>query len=150
MKISKINHPLAESSARVVSDDAIKEPSTVLTFQRSMSNLTDARLESHIAVLVSDITEQGKRMSERADMREFHRYREMIRSLMDEIVSNGFAFSKFRKFDARGRNRTFALIEKVNAKLEEIMNELLRNEVDHLMLLSSVDDIRGMLVDMLM
>jgi uncharacterized protein YaaR (DUF327 family) len=65
-------------------------------------------------------------------------------------VSNGFSFNKFRKFDIRGRNKTFALISRINAKLEEITEQLLREEADHLSLLQSVDDIRGMLVDMFM
>lgn len=89
-------------------------------------------------------------MAQRADLREFHRYRDMIRQLMDEAVSNGFAFQKFRKFDARGRNKTFALVQRINAKLEEITEQLLKDEADHIALLRSVDDIRGMLVDMLM
>ena len=89
-------------------------------------------------------------MAKRADLREFHRYREMIRKLLDETVSNGFAFRKFRKFDMRGRNKTYAIIQCVNEKLDEILKALLSEEADHLALLSSVDDIRGMLVDLLM
>jgi len=76
--------------------------------------------------------------------------REMIRQLLNETVSNGFAFRKFRKYDARGRSKTFALIEKINARLEEVMNEFLKGEADHISLLRSIDDIRGLLVDLFM
>ena len=63
------------------------------------------RDRTYIQQMVGAITEQGEKMAKRADLSEFHRYREMIRKLLDEIVSNSYAFRKYRKFDTRGRNK---------------------------------------------
>lgn len=141
---------MADATARIVREEAAPETTTQVSFSRHLTDLSESRYQTYISQLVGSIAEQGERMAKRADLREFHRYREMIRKLLDETVSNGFAFRKFRKFDMRGRNKTYAIIQRVNEKLDEILRVLLSEEADHLALLSSVDDIRGMLVDLLM
>ena len=150
MKIQKIDQPLADPAARLPRDEAAQPSASSVPFSRYLTELSESRYQAYISQLVGSIAEQGERMAKRADLREFHRYREMIRKLLDETVSNGFAFRKFRKFDMRGRNKTYAIIQCVNEKLDEILKALLSEEADHLALLSSVDDIRGMLVDLLM
>ncbi|MEA5058854.1 MAG: YaaR family protein [Candidatus Pelethousia sp.] len=150
MKIQKINQPLSENAARTIRDEAVQQNASTMPFSRHLSELSESRYEAYITQLIGTIAEQGERMVKRADLSEFHRYREMIRKLLDETVSNGFAFRKYRKFDTRGRNKTFALVQCINDKLDEILKNLLATEADHIALLSTVDDIRGMLVDMLM
>lgn len=150
MKIDQIHPGAAEGAARSNPGQSVQSGSAQISFAQQLSQLSDAQFEAHYADLVNAIFKQGENIVKRADMREFVRYREMIRQLLNETVSNGFAFRKFRKFDARGRAKTFALIDKINAKLEELMNELLSKEADHIRLLRSIDDIRGLLVDLFM
>lgn len=150
MKIQQINQQPLEGGPRIVREGPVQEPSNVMTFSRHLTDMSESRYENYISQLIGSIAEQGERMAKRADLSEFHRYREMIRKLLDETVSNGFAFRKFRKFDTRGRNKTYALIQRVNEKLDELLRMLLEEEASHIDLLSTVDDIRGMLVDMLM
>ncbi|MDL2218294.1 YaaR family protein [Christensenellaceae bacterium OttesenSCG-928-M15] len=150
MKIQKIDQPIAENAARIVRDETAQRVNASAPFERHLTELNEEKYHLFISELIGDITEQGKRMAQKADLREFHKYRELVKRLMDETVSNGFSFNKFRKFDIRGRNKTFALIQRINSKLEEITEQLLAEEADHIALLKSVDDIRGMLVDMLM
>ena len=150
MKIQKVSQPFTESSTHALHEDAVQPNANVMPFTRHLSELSEGRYQTYIQQMVGAITEQGEKMAKRADLSEFHRYREMIRKLLDEIVSNSYAFRKYRKFDTRGRNKTFALIQCVNDKLDEMLKTLLQEETDHLALLSSVDDIRGMLVDLLL
>ena len=144
------NQPLSESATLPMRDEAVQRSASAAPFSRHLSELSESRYQTYIIQLVGTITEQGERMAKRADLSEFHRYREMIRKLLDETVSNGFAFRKYRKFDTRGRSKTFALIQCINETLDETLKGLLKAETDHITLLSTVDDIRGMLVDMLM
>lgn len=150
MKIQKINQPFMEQTQAIVKDEAAQSHTNSVEFKRQLSELTNAQHEQYVKGLIDDISAQGALLAKRADLREFHKYKEMIRSLINETVSNGFAFSKFRKFDARGRNKTFAIIQQINTRLDEMTAKLLEEEADHIELLRSVDDIRGMLVDLLM
>lgn len=150
MKIEKINQPLAEGAPRAPREEAVQSSASVTSFSRHLSDLSETKYQVYLNQLVGSISEQGERMAKRADLSEFHRYKEMIRKLLDETVSNGFAFRKYRKFDTRGRNKTFAMIQCINDKLDALLKSLLASEADHIALLSTVEDIRGMLVDMLL
>ncbi len=98
--------------------------------------------------LVRTIEEQGKRIKERADMSELQKYRENITKLINETVSNGFAFHKEGKLGPNGRSKIFAMIKTVNEKLDSLTKKILSEEKDNISLLDEVDDIRGLLVDM--
>ena len=69
---------------------------------------------------------------------------------MHEVVSNAYAFNKRNAFDARGRHRIYAVVHKVNGKLDELAREVLKDQQDNLKVLEDIEDIRGMLVDMLL
>jgi uncharacterized protein YaaR (DUF327 family) len=119
-------------------------------FSRRLSDLGADACQQHIAEMMQTISEQGKRLSQRADMQEFIRYRELIAALMHEVVSNAFAFKRRNAFDARGRQRIFVLVHKVNAKLDEMARGMLEEQKDNLRILKDIEEIRGMLVDMLL
>ena len=150
MKINQIRQGTTENAARLAQGQAVHNEVTSVSFAQALTQMNEAHYQAYFEGLVADVIKQGELLSKRADIREFIRYREMIRALVNEAVSNGFAFHKFRKYDARGRAKTFALIEKINAKLEEIMNGLLEGEANHIQMLRNIDDIRGLLVDLLM
>lgn len=149
MRVQSIDPMKSELSART---DAVAQQSTdrPTLFRRTVTTLAKENYELHIKDALESITKQGEKVVKRADLCEMHKYREMIRDLLSETVSNGYEFSKFSRFDSRGRSKVFALIQKVNDKLSNMADELLKEEADKIKLLADMDDIRGMLVDILM
>lgn len=125
-------------------------PGQFQTFSRQLSETAGTEYQKRIADMVEGITRQGKLLSQRTDLEEFIRYREMISELMHEVVSNAYAFNKRNAFDARGRHRIYAVVHKVNGRLDELAREVLNDQQDNLKILEGVEDIRGMLVDMLL
>lgn len=119
-------------------------------FQRHMSDTNTAEYEAYIKDLAERIRKQGELVNERVDITEFQKYRELITQLFNETASNSFKFCKMDKFDQRGRHKVFAVIRKVNKRLDEIAAMILEQEADHIKMLEAMDDIRGMLVDMLL
>lgn len=119
-------------------------------FSRQLKGAGPDACRERIAELVEEVTRQGKVLSGRADIREFVKYRELISDLMHDVVSNAYAFSKQNAFDARGRHRIYAVVHKVNAKLDELAKEVLKEQQDNLRILENIEDIRGLLVDMLL
>jgi uncharacterized protein YaaR (DUF327 family) len=117
-------------------------------FLRHMSTMQDAEYQEYIHDLSDRITRQGERLGEKVDIAEFQKYRELISELFNETASNSYLFCKSDKFDSRGRHKVFTVIRKVNQRLDEIAEMILKNEADNLSMLDAVDDIRGMLVDM--
>jgi len=98
----------------------------------------------------SDIDEQGKRLADRVDVREFEKYRRLIRDFLDEIVSNGYTFSKEDAYASRGRHRYIATVKIVDEKLDELGKEVIKEQADSIEILHRIDDIRGLLMDLMM
>lgn len=117
------------------------------SFARTVTDLTSDAYTRHVEDAIEQIALQGEKLRSKADMTEFKKYKDMVRSLMDETVSNSYSFSKSMRFDGRGRSKTFALIKRVNQNIESMTEELLKSEVDNLSLMESMDEIKGLLVD---
>ena len=66
---------------------------------------------------------------------------------MNEVVSNSHEFSRENFLDRRGRHRVYGIIKQVDSNLDDLAQELMKEEKDHLAILQKVDDIRGLLLD---
>lgn len=117
-------------------------------FSRQKHDSDAAEYEQYLKALKGRILEQGEIVGKKADIAEFYKYRALISELLNETVSNAYQFSRTSQFDQRGRHKVFALIRKVNVKLDELAAEILKNEAENIKLLSIVDDIRGLIVDL--
>lgn len=119
-------------------------------FRAQYDNLLEQESVEYIEGKMREITELGNKLCEKADMAQLNRYKALIRDLMNYTVSNGYRFSKSGGFDSRGRGKIYGLIKKVNEKLDELTNAFLHEESDNIDIVASVNDIRGLLVDMLL
>lgn len=147
MKVSDVNLSMRDLPAQTpVERPALGEP--VRSFRRELTELNADTFRTHVEDLVNAINRQGEIVAKRADIKELHKYREMITQLINETVSNNYVFTKNSAFDARGRHRVYSMIKKINTNLDDMTQELLKEQTDNLELLDRVDDIRGLLVDM--
>jgi uncharacterized protein YaaR (DUF327 family) len=121
-----------------------------LTFNRTLTQLSEESFREHINAMVARIDEQGDRLGKRVDIKEFEKYRSLIKEFLDEIVSNGYSFSKESSFASRGRHRTFATVKTVNDKLDEMAKLVLSDQADNIGMLSAIGEIRGLILDMLL
>lgn len=128
--------------------DGIQDSS--VTFKRALTVLSAEQHQSYMNELVQEIDKQGERLSKRADIKEFEKYRQLIREFLDEIVSNGYSFTKDNAFGSRGRYRYFAIVKTIDQKLEEMAKEVISGQADSIALLHRIDDIRGLILDMML
>lgn len=148
MLVENIASSLGEQALKNTIEDSPDESGGVLIFKRQLSSETAVSYEKQIKSLIAGIEQQGAVLCSRADMGEMQKYRGMITRLMNETVSNGYAFFKEGRFGTNGRNRVFAVVRKINEKLDEMTQKVLLHEKQNLDLLNDVDDIRGLLVDL--
>ncbi len=119
-------------------------------FRSHMTGIDKGNCMEKLNALSESIAQQGAVVAKRCDMVEMKRYRELIIAYMNEAVSFAFEFKKQSTLDARGRHRMYAIIKRINKKLEELTKELLNGQQDNLALMNSIDEIRGMLMDLLL
>lgn len=113
------------------------------------SAITDAELQAKVDTLLSNITAQGNRIAQHMDIRDMKQYRELIREFMNEVVFRSHKFSRENFLDRRGRHRVYGLIKLIDTNLDELAQELVRDEKDHISILSKIGEIRGLLLDIL-
>ena len=119
-------------------------------FDRHLKNLGQEMYEEQMAGLAGKIEEQGQRLKQKADILEMERYRELITELLAEVVSNAYAFRKEKTIGTKGRLKVCATICKINQKLEEIAERILVGCKDSIEIISRIDDIRGLIIDIML
>lgn len=114
-----------------------------------ISNIEEAGLQERLKLMMEDITQQGKKIAKHMDVRDMKHYRALIKDFMNEIVNRSHKFSRENFLDKRGRHRVYGIVKLVDQTLDELATELIKDEKDNLAILSKIDEIRGLLLDIL-
>ena len=119
-------------------------------FLSVVASAEEKNIVTRLKELAADISRQGEKLGEKIDIRELRLYKKMISDFMDEAVGNSRKFSKQSFLDRRGRHKVYAVIQKVNEELDELTEEVLREEKDRIKILKKLDEIKGLILDIVM
>lgn len=111
------------------------------------SNIEEAELQTRLNTLMEEITMQGERLSKRRDVKDMKHYRGLIKDFLNEVVTHSHAFSRENFLDRRGRHRVYGIIRLIDENLDQLAQELMRDEKDNLAILNKIGEIRGLLLD---
>jgi len=71
----------------------------------------------------------------------------LVKDFLNEVVTRSHQFSRENFLDRRGRHRVYGMVRLIDQNLDELAQELLKEEKDHLLILNKIDEIRGLLLD---
>ena len=111
------------------------------------SKIEDADLKEKLNNLMGQIDEQGKKLADHMDNRDMKKYRGLVKDFINEVVNRSHSFNRENFLDRRGRHRVYGMIKLVDRNLDDLAQELVSEEKDHLSILGRVDEIRGLLLD---
>lgn len=111
------------------------------------SKIDDAELKEKLTTLMNEIDEEGKKITEHMDIKDMRHYRSLVKDFMNEVVNRSHKFSRENFLDRRGRHRVYGIVKLVNKDLDDLADELMKDEKDHIAILGKVGDIRGLLLD---
>ena len=114
-----------------------------------MSAIEEEGLQERLGLMYEDITMQGNKITKHMDVADMKRYRALIKEFMNEIVNRSHKFSRENFLDRKGRHRVYGITRRVDETLDELAQELMKEEKDHLAILAKVGEIRGLLLDIL-
>ena len=121
------------------------------------TNFADAlKASRHKAVreelndLINEIYREGQSLKNHINVDELLKYKRLVTEFLDKAVSGMYQFTKGDYFDRQGRHNIYSITNKVNVKLGELTEQVLSEQKDSLNILSCIDDIRGLLVDLLL
>ena len=118
-------------------------------FKFTLNKLSDDNLMQKLKLLIDDISIQGKKIAEHMDIRDIKNYRSLITEFLNQIVTNSHSFSRENFLDKRGRHRVYGIVKLVNKELDELAQELLKSEKNHISILEKTGQILGLLLDLI-
>jgi hypothetical protein len=111
------------------------------------SNIEEAELQSRLNTLMEEITMQGERLAKKRDVKDMKHYRGLVKDFLNEVVTHSHSFSRENFLDRRGRHRVYGIIRLVDENLDQLAQELMKDEKDNLAILEKIGEIRGLLLD---
>lgn len=112
-----------------------------------ISNIEEKDLQKRLSSLMEEITTQGEKIAKHMDIRDMRRYRELVKGFMNEVVNRSHEFSRENFLDRRGRHRVYGIVKLVDKNLDDLAEELLKEEKDNIAVLEKVNEIQGLLLD---
>ncbi|MCM1120802.1 MAG: YaaR family protein [bacterium] len=114
------------------------------------SHIEEAELQERLTSLMGQITTEGEKLAKRKDLRDMKHYRGLVKEFMNEIVSRSHSFTRENFLDRKGRHRVYGIVRLVDQTLDDLAQELMKDEKDNLAILSKIGEIRGLLLDIFM
>lgn len=114
-----------------------------------ISNIEEQDLQSRLNFMMKEIIQHGNKLAKHMDIRDMKKYRQLVKEFMNEIVNRSHKFSRENFLDKRGRHRVYGMVKLVDKTLDELATELIKDETDHISILNKIDEIKGLLLDIL-
>ncbi len=149
----KIRDTLAQAGAvqnKVEKDDKNAQKTSQSMFGSQLRKIDTQNYEQRLTSILDSIQKQSVRLSKNVDIKELQVYKKLVSEFLYEATSHAHKFQKESLLDRRGRHRVFATIKTVNKDLDELTEEVLKEEKDNIKILQKLDDIRGLLLDIMM
>lgn len=143
MDIKSISAPTVQQTQSV---NQVNETDGSFKFMLA-SHIEEAELAARLSNMMEEITMQGDKLAKRRDIKDMKHYRGLIKEFLNEVVTRSHSFSRENFLDRRGRHRVYGIIRLVDENLDQLAQELMKDEQDHLAILNKIGEIRGLLLD---
>lgn len=174
--VDQINSSLYFSAVSSAANEAAKEArkkekaaapakanafTSALKHNQEISELASAGLPPEIAGMSVDdaivflkdrVTMAGDQLTDKMTGDAFAEYRKAVGQLMKFVIKNSYELEQHKRLPDRRTHREkapFVNIEVINSRLDQLASDILANQADKLKLLKKVEEIQGLIVDML-
>ena len=111
------------------------------------SHIQEAELQEKLQTLMEEIIIQGDKLSKRRDVKDMRHYRGLIKAFLNEVVVHSHSFTRENFLDRRGRHRVYGIIRLIDENLDQLAQELMKDEQDNIAILNRIGEIQGLLLD---
>ena len=112
-----------------------------------ISHIEEQELQARLSMMMEEISKQGKKLSKKMDVRDMKKYRSLVKDFLNEVINRSHAFSRENFLDKKGRHRVYGIIKLIDQNLDDLAQELMKEEKDHIAILGKIGEIRGLLLD---
>lgn len=99
--------------------------------------------------LLDIIYEQGDKLRDHPDMKNIMEYKGAVRAFLNKVVNGMVALEEKISGVNILKRKKFTLVKVIDKKLESLAAEVLRNQKDQIGILSAIEEINGLLVNLI-
>lgn len=97
---------------------------------------------------LEEVDEYARRLKESPVYENLLRYKGKVRAVLRYLVQQSYVVTESSFYDPTGRRRLLMMVESIDQKLEELTRDFLNDQTGSLDLVSRLDEIRGLLLDL--
>jgi uncharacterized protein YaaR (DUF327 family) len=105
--------------------------------------------DESVHLLLDEVHNLGDALSRRPFIEEIKAYNQAVRNFIHYVVENGFTTEEHLSGANLLKRKKFTLIQVIDKKLEEMAAAILQGQSAQLRFLSTLEEINGLLVDLL-
>jgi uncharacterized protein YaaR (DUF327 family) len=105
--------------------------------------------EEALRELLDDVHSSGDELKRRPFPEEIKQYQRAVRNFLHYVVENGYAIEERTSGVNLKKRKKFTLVQVVDRKLESLAASILANQVSQIEMLARIDEIAGLLVNLL-
>ncbi|WP_278682950.1 YaaR family protein [Paraclostridium bifermentans] len=123
----------------------IKKPKQSLSFSDSFNKVSISKSKEEVDRYLNQIKDIGKDLANTRGYSHVTRYKQAIQKYLKSVVD--YIYETDKK-DSFWSNNYFKTVRVVDEKLENLTKSVLENEKDNIDIISEIDDINGLLIDL--
>ncbi|NMB26865.1 MAG: YaaR family protein [Tissierellia bacterium] len=119
------------------------------SFKQKLNEIEQEHIRDQLKILYNEIENQSGKLQDKLFIEDLVQYKKLVKEFLDITVNNSHVFYKENSLDRRGRHRVYSLVKKVDNELDELTKDFLNIENNRIKILNRLDDIKGLLLDIL-
>lgn len=147
--MSRINRIRGKDISPIQASRAVDKKAIKDTFKVRLKNIEQENIRAELNSIYEEIESQSSKLSERLFIDDLVAYKELVREFLNVSVNNSHVFFKENALDRRGRHRVYSLVKKVDKELDELTNDFINIEDNRINILKRLEDITGILLDIM-
>lgn len=117
-------------------------------FARQLEDATARQTKQNLDALLGEIQEEGKKLAARPTMEALETFKKIVKKFLDSTVSGSYKLKVTRSSAQASQQKLYLVVEQVDARLAELTQQVVSGQKDALRILSTVDALRGLLMDL--
>lgn len=147
--MSKINRIRGKDISPIQTSRAVDRKAIKDTFKVKLAAIEQEHIRAELNTIYEQIEDYSGKLSKRLFIDDLISYKKLVREFLNISVNNSHVFFKESSLDRRGRHRIYSLVKKVDEELDELTKDFIDIENKRINILKRLDDINGMLMDIM-
>ncbi|NMB11891.1 MAG: YaaR family protein [Firmicutes bacterium] len=116
-------------------------------FLTALQDAVNEREGDSLAHTFAAIDAAAEALRRSVTLRNLKTYKELVREFVRLLTAKAYAVQQEAGFDQYGHRRLYTIVTQIDAKLEALTREVMKAQADNIDLVSRLDEIRGLLLD---